>query len=103
MPETRIKVDFNDDPRVIQALSGKMDFPAFKTAAEAKDGTNCEQPSGSNTYGVNPLTGKFYFCGFSLRMQNLRNLHRFPNIQSAYFIDKVFPMSAQRLSREKPI
>jgi hypothetical protein len=40
-PEGDIKIDFNTDPLVIEALGSRMNFQSFKTQAEAKDILEC--------------------------------------------------------------
>ncbi len=57
IPLTNVKIDFNDDPLVVQALAGTLNFQAFKSAVEAKDGKTCDELKGSNYCGVNPVTG----------------------------------------------
>ena len=39
---------FFTDPLVVQALGGKLTFAAFKSAAEAKDGSVCEKADDAN-------------------------------------------------------
>jgi hypothetical protein len=40
-PEGDIKIDFNTDPLVIEALGSRMNFQDFRTQAEAKDKLEC--------------------------------------------------------------
>ena len=56
IPLTNIKIDFNDDPLVVQALAGTLNFQAFKSAVEAKDSSICGESNDSNYCGVNPIT-----------------------------------------------